>query len=76
MIKLTSTNSKVVILGLSDVNMQRLKEDQPIKFNLRDLGPEFPEYTVYIFNGRDEISMMKFIKEGIGAHTNWGPQSN
>lgn len=45
----------LIILGLSDENMRRLSENQPIKFNLKELGME--DCDVLIFNGRTEESM-------------------
>lgn len=46
-----------IILGLSDMNIARLKLGQPIKFNLKALGLEDRE--VYIFHGKDEAEMKK-----------------
>lgn len=52
----------MIILGLSDENIGRLCNDQPIKFKLKDLklmlSPEhFDDYEVIIFNGKDEETM-------------------
>ncbi len=46
-----------IILGLSDGNLERLKKDEPIKFNLNELG--LPDYEVIIFNGKTEQDMHK-----------------
>jgi len=53
----------MIVLGLSDENMKRLKQDQPIKFNLKELG--LGDYDVFIFNGKTEQSMYEQMKEAI-----------
>lgn len=52
-----------VLLGLSDINMQRLKEGQPIKFNMSEL--DLPPMEVVIFNGRTEDSMFLSLDANI-----------
>ncbi len=54
-----------IILGLSDENLARLKGDEPIYFNLKELG--LTDMNVYIFNGRDEEAMDK-MKADIAKH--------
>lgn len=54
MIKAALSNGTIII-GLSDENMRRLADNNPIKFNLRDLN--LPDREVFIFNGRTEDSM-------------------
>lgn len=61
MIKAKKDNT--LILGLSDENMERLKNDEPIKFNLKELG--FGDIDVFIFNGRTEDEMYKMFKDKI-----------
>lgn len=61
MIKLKKGN--LMIIGLSDENLKRLKEDKPIKFNMKVLG--FPDIDVIIFNGKDEQTMVKIFKDQI-----------
>lgn len=51
----------LIILGLSDENLDRLKKDQPIKFNLNELG--LSDYEVLIFNGKTEQEMQKMMME-------------
>lgn len=54
----------MMILGLSDENLKRLARDQPIKFNMAELG--FPDIDVLIFNGKDEEAMKKMMfKSGL-----------
>jgi hypothetical protein len=50
---------KLIILGLSDENMRRLKDNQPIKFPMDILQiPGMPEgYEIMIFSGKTEESM-------------------
>lgn len=55
MIKAVKGN--MLILGLSDENLKRLQQDQPIKFNLKELGLD--DIDVLIFNGKDEQAMQK-----------------
>lgn len=53
----------MLILGLSDENLNRLKNDQPIKFNMQIVG--FPDIDVFIFNGKDEQTMKRMMKDSI-----------
>jgi hypothetical protein len=50
----------MIVLGLSDENINRLKKDQPIKFNLQELG--LPDFDVLIFTAKDEQEMYKMMK--------------
>ena len=54
-------NGRMVMLGLSDENMRRLANDEPIKFNLNSLG--LPDQEIFIFTGKDEKTMMKQFKQ-------------
>lgn len=65
MIKALKDNT--IILGLSDENINRLKSDQPIRFNLKDLGLQ--DIEVLIFNGRSEESMYLMMLDKIGPNT-------
>lgn len=59
-----AVKGNMIILGLSDENLNRLKKDQPIKFNLQELG--LPDYDVVIFNGKTEQDMKtQMIKVGL-----------
>lgn len=49
----------MIILGLSDENMKRLSQNQPIKFNLKEMGLD--DMDVLIFNGKDEQAMKKMM---------------
>ncbi len=51
----------MIMLGLSDENIKRLRQDQPIKFNLRDLG--LTDMDVLIFHGKTEEAMTEMMKE-------------
>lgn len=57
---LKAKKGNVLYFGLSDENMRRLKNDEPIKFNLRELGMD--DVSVYIFNGKNEQEMAKMFK--------------
>lgn len=67
MIKARKGNA--LVFGLSENNIQRLKQDQPIKFNLRELG--LPELDIFIMYGTTEEEIQKdFLKHGIiGVNT-------
>ncbi len=57
------TNDGTIILGLSDENMKRLAEGNPIVFNLKSVDLE--DRNVMIFNGRTEDDMYKSMMDGI-----------
>jgi hypothetical protein len=59
-IKFTGTGPggrTVVGLGLSFTNLNRLKADQPIRVDLRELGLPGPPHEVVIFAGETEAVM-------------------
>lgn len=56
-----------IILGLSDENLRRLKNNEPIRFNLNELG--IGDYDVIIFNGKTEQSMKESMKDKITHRT-------
>ena len=49
------------MLGLSDENVRRLTQDQPIKFNLKELG--LMDLDVVIFNGKTEEEITKMMSD-------------
>lgn len=49
-----------IYLGLSDENLRRLKNNEPILFNLKELG--LMDMDVLIFNGTTEDVMYSMIK--------------
>lgn len=53
----------MIVLGLSAENIKRLKQNQPIKFNLQDLG--LPDFDVFIFTAKDEQTMYEMMKSTI-----------
>ncbi len=65
MIKAKRGNS--LIIGLSDENIKRLKKDQPIKFNMADVG--FSPIEVFIFTAKDEQTMYEMMKDAINPLT-------
>lgn len=60
-------NERQVVLGLSDMNLQKLKEGLPIKINLKDL--DMQDIEIFIFAGKDEHTMAEQFKDGIGPKT-------
>ncbi len=61
MIKIRKDN--VLVFGITDENIERLKKDQPIKFNLNELGMD--DVTVFICHGKNEDELYKQFKDGI-----------
>lgn len=57
----------MLILGLSHENLDRLKADQPIKFNLKELN--MGDVEVMIFAAKDESTMINLMYDGIGPNT-------
>lgn len=51
---------KNVILGLSEENVKRLKDNQPIKINLKDMG--LPDQVIYIVYGATEEALYEQFK--------------
>ena len=65
------TNNGTIILGLDDENMKRINRNgpnQPIKFNLKDLGLEDRE--VVIFHGKDPQTMAMSLEQMLGPKRN------
>lgn len=57
----------MLILGLSHENLERLKADQPIKFNLKEFN--MGDVEVFIFSAKDESEMINLMYDGIGPNT-------
>jgi hypothetical protein len=62
-----SKNVQVVVFGLSHVNLERLREGQPIHFPGEDVGIQNIEFI--IFSGVDERTMQRELHELIGPKT-------
>jgi hypothetical protein len=60
-------NIQVVMLGLSHINLDRLREGQPIRFAGEDVGIPAAEFV--IFAGVDERTMQRDLSELIGPRT-------
>ena len=61
----SSTGTPFVFLGLEPQNINRLREGQPIKVNLRHLDPDGPPVeqlpdvdVIIFFGGQDEIRQL------------------
>ena len=70
MIKFTATtpNGRMLLgLGLSHVNLARLKNGMPIRFKGEPVG--LPLYDILIFSGETEESMAKELDPAITAQT-------
>ena len=60
--------STLVGLGISEENVRRLKDDQPIVVKLSDMGIT-TDIQVLIFYGKDEKEMEKTLRPYIGEKT-------
>lgn len=49
-----------LIIGLSHKNLELLKEDRPITFNLKEVGFE-QDIQIFIFSEKDEQEMKKVM---------------
>jgi len=63
-----------LILGLSDMNIAKLKLGQPIKFNTKELG--LGDLNIYIFTAKDEKTMKEMLSGQIGPETEFKDTSN
>lgn len=61
MVKLKAGNN--ASFGLTDENLRRLKEGEPIQFNMNELG--FPDMVITIFHGKTEQSIYESVKHKI-----------
>ena len=61
----------MIILGISDGNVERLKQDQPIYFNPAQLriAPGTEIGIITLFYGADEAAMTRTLKTLIGPET-------
>lgn len=62
-----SDGRELLILGLSQVNLDRLKADQPIAFHGDTVG--LPGLEIMIFAGETEQSMARDLAEFVGPNT-------
>lgn len=53
-------DSDKIILGLSEENVKRLKQDQPIRVQLSELGLKGEVFIIY---GKTELDMQKQLRE-------------
>jgi len=60
MIKATANNGEVLLFGLSELNIQKLKEGKPIFIDTGQMG--FGPH-IYIFYGDTEMAMERELRE-------------
>lgn len=53
----------LLIFGLEELNLERLREGKPIHCSLAPIG--LPQFTMLIYYGADEAAVMKIYKEKI-----------
>lgn len=64
-------SGNTLIFGLSDMNMEKLKEGKPIKFSLSNMkvtGMDPDDLQIAIFNGRTEESMTDQVLDLFGKN--------
>lgn len=61
MVKVKSGNT--LIFGLTDENIKRLTDNQPIKFNLQEMGMD--DINIFIIHGKDEQYFRDLFKDKI-----------
>ena len=67
-IRTTLSNGRnLLILGLSHMNLERLKAEQPIAFRGETVG--LPGIEILIFAGETEQSMARDMAEFVGPNT-------
>ncbi len=59
---LDDKDHKLLILGLSNENIKRLKQNKPIHINLKEMG-DHDIGEIYIFTGNTEESMMEDLSK-------------
>lgn len=50
-----------IMFGLTDINLKKLQEGKPIKFNLSEMG--LPSMEVIIIHGKDENTLYQELKQ-------------
>jgi len=69
----TNEGKNIVLLGLSEENVKRLKENKPIHVNGNELGLD---HDVIIMYGQTEQHLYDELKPMIGAKTNVTPSTS
>lgn len=74
MIKFMSTKGETILvgLGISEGNVERLKQGKPIVVKLKELGAK-EDIEVMIFYGKTEEDMAETLRPYIGEHTKVHP---
>lgn len=67
----TETGESLIVLGLEDGNIERLKIGEPIMFSLEELGFE-PPINVVIMVGRDNAAIKAQLQEWFVVEGGWG----
>lgn len=66
MLKATMRNGRLVLLGLSELNIQKLKEGKPILVNGGDVG--IPGKEIVIMYGQTEQDIAKELEQLTGQN--------
>lgn len=64
----TKKGSDLIIIGLSHMNLDRLREGRPIHCTARDFGFD-SDAEILIFSGETEQSMARDMAELVGPNT-------
>ena len=55
--KKNAIDPDLVVLGITDENEKRMKDDKPMLVNLHDISPDLPDVKIMIIRGKDEHTM-------------------
>lgn len=67
---ITATAGDVLLMGITDENVRRLKDGQPIRCDFESRGINISDIKkVVIFHGKDMDSLMEQVKPFLGPET-------
>jgi hypothetical protein len=69
----TGAGRRLIVLGLSEKNIEKLREGKPIHIHADDMG--FAG-EIMIFTGKDEATMTDMVKPFIGPETQVNDERN
>lgn len=64
----TATGSKLVGLGLTDENIERLRAGKPIHVDLREMNLPY-DIQILVFAGKDESALRAALQPLVGPNT-------
>ena len=64
--KKDSDDEKIILLGITELNIEKLKNNKPIKVLGKDIGTK---HDIYIIYGKNEMHLMKMLQPMINDET-------